>query len=1639
MERPFPRSPVLRALLSVVLVVGVLGGAALGALLVLTQTQWGHERVRGLIVSQLGARVAGRVRVGRVSGNLLREATLHDVSITDSAGAPFVAAEAITTRMAFGSLFQRKLHLYGVRLVRPVIVLDKPPGPDGKWNYRRLFPGDSTARPRTDKPGFGSDVRLAQVRVIEGRFTVRSPWKPSDEKPPAERQDDVRQALAGETRIWVVPHPLGYQKVSDFRAINGFFPLLRLADPEKRPRRVEIAQLSMTAQPFRPPVAEVLDVQGAFEMSGDSAWWRAVRARLPGSLVTAQGRYNWENDDFRLDLQAPSASFTDFRWVYTRFPNGGGSLNFELDWSERADGTEVERYRGTNANIRVGNATLAGDLGIEFTEKNRESAWRFFDTNMRFARLETRLIEQTLPFMKFPRHGTISGRGRVAGTHDALHVADVDFTWADRLYGVNHALMNGTIGWTLDEEEELDALLAKNLRLTLLGVQPQLLHGFNPELVIPVSGTVNGRLVLDMKSDEFYKVTDADATHREGSYHSRYLGDAEFRLDAAGEIARFHIDGRAAPIATDIAKRFLLDNPASLPIGGQVSGPILAVGSATDFRVRGDIVHEESGSSSRLTGGGTIRTAGAGRFDVNVRAHPIALATVGRFAPALELRGTATGPVRVTGTKRDLRVNADVSVAGGGQLAVRGAIDVSGENSGYDVVATANVFNANAISGRAPVTSLTANATARGRGLAPATMSGAYALDVTAASRVDDLRVDQATLRASVGGGLAQLDTLTVRSQGVLAQAGGAFGLVAGRSGELTYRVEIDSLQRFHRVLAGETAEGVHRAGVVAPRPLRVTRARERARADSARVADSTEVERLATGRDARRGPIAVADERGIPSDSVAGAFVAAGVLRGNLTRFDARGRAAAEDLVLRGSTVGGLRAEYALTDFRTPQATAVVAAQASDLTAAGFAFDSADVRVTHTNGTGDLAATVKRDDQDFGLAARYTLHAAHSEVHFNRLAIRLDTTIWQGMRPGAVQWGERGIGLRDIELRNQGGGRLYANGLLPTEGNADLYVEVDNLQVADVTALLQSDPGVRGIATGRLEFEGTTASPRFRGAFGVIDGAYRGTAVPNLRATLAYANGTLNGRAEALAQGGAPLATAEGTLPINLAISGVTGPRLGEGGVALDVNADSLPVDVLSRFTDAVSDVRGIAAGRVTVRGSARNPRITGALALHGAQMRVVPTGVLYHHINGVVRMAGDTVMVDSLVAESRGTIRLHGGLGVRELTRPSFELYLRANNARVLDDDRGEMFADAEIAMAGPFDAVYVSGGARIRNGVYYLPPSDSKSPINAGDPAVFNVIDTSVVRDEELLPIQNPFLDNLRMEVSLYVDRDVWVRRNDANVEIYTPVEEGGLLVRVDRRSSALGVTGVVSTDRGEYEFLSKRFKITRGSATFIGSPDLNPTLQATGEYEVQLPGREAINIRVIIGGTLENPRITLESDAQPPIAQSDLLSYLVFDRSTSSLLQTEGSGLSGTSGGSALVGEAAAMAARRLASIALGVAADELEGEATRTLELDVFNITPADVPTELSSTGFGGFLRGTRIELGKYTDPDTFVGLAIRPATLGPGLTLQRRLNNGFRLEMSSEPRFVLREPSLAPQDPVSARNWAVFLVKEWRY
>ena len=116
--------------------------------------------------------------------------------------------------------------------------------------------------------------------------------------------------------------------------------------------------------------------------------------------------------------------------------------------------------------------------------------------------------------------------------------------------------------------------------------------------------------------------------------------------------------------------------------------------------------------------------------------------------------------------------------------------------------------------------------------------------------------------------------------------------------------------------------------------------------------------------------------------------------------------------------------------------------------------------------------------------------------------------------------------------------------------------------------------------------------------------------------------------------------------------------------------------------------------------------------------------------------------------------------------------------------------------------------------------------------------------------------------------------------------------------------------------------------------------------------------------------------------------------------------------------------------------------ELEQDAARSLGTDVFSVTPADVPSELSSNSLISTLSLTEIEAGKYINrSQTFLAVQAQPANKNPfGIRLEHRMPKGMSLELSYVPRYLVAEPTLAEQgDPPRKNIFGAFLIREWRF
>jgi translocation and assembly module TamB len=927
------------------------------------------------------------------------------------------------------------------------------------------------------------------------------------------------------------------------------------------------------------------------------------------------------------------------------------------------------------------------------------------------------------------------------------------------------------------------------------------------------------------------------------------------------------------------------------------------------------------------------------------------------------------------------------------------------------------------------VTSLTLTASAQGAGFSPATMNAHFTADV-AASKFDSLAIDSGSVRVTIANGLATVQKLQLSGAKTIVDASGSFGLAAGRSGTLSYIAQVDSLGALDRLLPHTGPD----TGSIAPRPAVLARAVRRARADSARIAQRTEVERLATGRPL---PTLVVDTPKATPNVLKGKLRLGGKLSGNLQRFNLVGRLGADSIDVHGNAARRLRAEYAWTNARTPASTMAIGLAGDTIMASGFAFDSLDARLSYRGQQqgGRVALLVRQGDQrDYGVQGDYVVSANLKQLRVADLELRFDTTLWRAPHASTISSRPAGIDVQNFELVSGTTGRIYANGLLPSKGVGNFDVAIDNFQVGDLLDVLESDLDLRGFVTVHGAMRGTLAAPTLRGALGMTGGVYKGDTVPDLRGTFNYASTALAAHLDLLHRTGAPMATVTANLPVNLALSGVVGSRLQQRPLTVDLTADSLPLGLVPAFTGFVTNVSGQAAAQVAVRGTFNQPAITGGLLLKDAAAELTTTGMYVDNLNGALRLANDSVQIDSLRARAgRGTVAVTGGIGVRTLNDPRFSLYVVAHNAEVLHNQHGRLTADAGLRLTGPLARPYLSGQVQVTGGVLEFPNPTSQHVISAGDPDIFNVVDTSLIADKDLFPAQSPILKNARVEVTLGINRNTWVRTTDANVEIFTDYP-----LDIHVAQSALTLTGAVGTERGDYTFLSKRFTITRGSATFVGTPDLNPTLQATGEYQVQLAGSPAMDIQVLIGGTMKHPKLTLQSDAQPPKTQSELLTLLAFGEPASNLLQPEGSSLAGVGATGGLVGQGAQLAMTRLEGVAIGVLFQQVQTQAGRALGADQFYITPGDTPELTTGTqGITSFINSTRIEGGKYLNPRTFLG--VQEYSWQPGLRIEYRTSKGWMYTAYTQPQVLLAPPTLELQPWFRKQSFGALVIRQWRF
>lgn len=1054
---------------------------------------------------------------------------------------------------------------------------------------------------------------------------------------------------------------------------------------------------------------------------------------------------------------------------------------------------------------------------------------------------------------------------------------------------------------------------------------------------------------------------------------------------------------------------------ASFPrLRGVVTGRATLDSLYTDVRLSdARFTHTDGpGTPTTLAGGGRV-TFGEGptptKYDLTLTAEPLSFTTLARSYPLVLARGAYTGPLRITGATDTLGLTATLT-GPAGTLTYDGTVNALDPRYGARGAFTGTGLDVRALfdNPALPRTALALHGQVAVIGTGVADLVGTLRAEL-GRSEIGGVRAYGGAAGLRFDGGRLRVDTLRLETvAGQLAGSGG-IGLTAGVRDSLRVTLVVDSLGGLRRWLAARAAA---------------------------------------------------------PADSLAGSLRATATLAGTIDTTVVDGLRAGATVEGRGLVYGGVGARaLALTlggsALRGPAPQVAVAASADSVSAGTVTFATAGAHFAGTT-TGGRYDVTMGSDSGLSLAG-----AGHAVSTGDSTVVALDSArvvprpghLWTLARPtGVVARGvARGgtaiapgtgdgggvLALDSLTLRGEGedaGSRLTIAATLPERGPVTGAFEATAVSIQDVAEVAGAGRSVLPVdgrldATARLA--GTRAEPLItaRAEVGALRvGAGAGAARVD-SATLAadYAARRLRLDLGAFA-GGRRLLEANGALPIDLALESSPG-RLPQGTAPADslrarVRTDSLDLALVAALAPGVHDARGYLAATFDVGGTWKAPRLDGQVRIAGGAMSVAASGTRLEDVRADVALLGDSVAVRRLSVRSGApgdTLAVTGWVKLAPTDDPALALRVAARDFLAVDRPRLATLAistPTPLTVTGTFRAAAVRGAVRAERGRIYIPELVDKRIVDLNE--YRDVVDTTVFRNRTLLPgAPAAFVENLALnDVRLSVGDDVWLRNAEANIKLGGSVAVTRAAARENgRQVPRLGLLGTLAVERGTYRLdllplAQPVFDVEPGTLRFFGTPDLNPTLDVRAVHVVrqtrQLTNRPDVRVQVAIGGTLNQPTLQLSSADNPPIPDTDLISYLVTGEPAAAIF--------GNAQSSDQLAAAASIISRLAGSLVSGALSRGNGPFDIVSVETGAVNADPALART---TNSFSNILSSTRLGVGGQLGQKTFYTFStgfcsftqnadpstslFNNFTRGLGVQVERRVTNSFSIQVGVEP------------------------------
>lgn len=496
-----------------------------------------------------------------------------------------------------------------------------------------------------------------------------------------------------------------------------------------------------------------------------------------------------------------------------------------------------------------------------------------------------------------------------------------------------------------------------------------------------------------------------------------------------------------------------------------------------------------------------------------------------------------------------------------------------------------------------------------------------------------------------------------------------------------------------------------------------------------------------------------------------------------------------------------------------------------------------------------------------------------------NRFSVGTNAGDWALQGPAVIIYQAGEIEFRRFQIANRDQ-VISVGGSISTTGTQSVNAQVQRIKLADLPMLFARMPHINGLLTARLDVKGTAAAPDVA-LSSKIDGLQAGQIrAKAFSANLRYSQGRAT-LAVNLEQDAAHRLDINGTIPARLSWNnGLAYQAAGDMNVT--VQSSGINLAFVDAFTGGiVSDTGGTLRINLTVRGPVGNPQPNGTIELTGARMLITQLGVKVEKTSATIAVEPQRIQLTALSASADGgTMTGNGSVELSGFAPQQVRLNVAFNNWPAIHTDRYSAAVAGKVAVAGPVNALMVTGNAEVLWGLFRPDLNLLQGGSLRRDPTIKVVQSWTEapvgVRRKHTMPnlSDRPTFRNMAINFTTVIHRNTWIKTPDAAVEIDGRVH----LTKV--RLGKASLSGMINTVRGVANVAGKSFTVKPGHITFTGGRTINPSLDIPADYTTQ-----GYTVTATVSGTADKPQLVLSS--VPALSQSDIVAVLMFGKPISQL--------------------------------------------------------------------------------------------------------------------------------------------------------